>query len=225
MPLFYKHWSFGKDFARNEALYRKGWQGLAYEIVINSDPCICYIMEENSATMQTLVLAHAAMGPQSLFQEQLRVPTMDGCFRHCRLPVIRQGLHRQVRGAIWHRGGREAGRCGACASEPWNSSLPRQALDGSRHGRASRAGKAQPWRGAVQRSLAHRAEGQGQEAREQAENGRGSPQGNPETAGREHPLLPGENCAASGRMAAGDPAHHPPHRAVLLSAAPDQDDE
>ena len=60
MPLFYKHWSFGKDFARNEALYRKGWQGLAYEIVINSDPCICYIMEENSATMQTLVLAHAA---------------------------------------------------------------------------------------------------------------------------------------------------------------------
>jgi spore cortex formation protein SpoVR/YcgB (stage V sporulation) len=45
MPLFYKHWSFGKEYARNEALYRKGWQGLAYEIVINSDPCICYIME------------------------------------------------------------------------------------------------------------------------------------------------------------------------------------
>jgi stage V sporulation protein R len=68
MPLFYKHWSFGKDFARNEALYRKGWQGLAYEIVINSDPCICYIMEENSATMQTLVLAHAAMGHNHFFK-------------------------------------------------------------------------------------------------------------------------------------------------------------
>ncbi|HOY79525.1 MAG TPA: SpoVR family protein [Hyphomonadaceae bacterium] len=68
MPLFYKHWSFGKDFARNETLYRKGWQGLAYEIVINSDPCVCYIMEENSATMQTLVLAHAAMGHNHFFK-------------------------------------------------------------------------------------------------------------------------------------------------------------
>ena len=45
MPLFYKHWSFGKDFARNQMMYNKGYQGLAYEIVINSDPCICYIME------------------------------------------------------------------------------------------------------------------------------------------------------------------------------------
>ncbi|MBI1339722.1 SpoVR family protein [bacterium] len=68
MPLFYKHWSFGKHFARNESLYRKGWQGLAYEIVINSDPCVCYIMEENSATMQTLVLAHAAMGHNHFFK-------------------------------------------------------------------------------------------------------------------------------------------------------------
>ncbi len=36
MPLFYKHWSFGKHFAHQEALYRKGLMGLAYEIVINS---------------------------------------------------------------------------------------------------------------------------------------------------------------------------------------------
>ena len=40
MPMFYKHWSFGKHFARNEAMYRAGMQGLAYEIVINSNPCI-----------------------------------------------------------------------------------------------------------------------------------------------------------------------------------------
>ena len=44
MPLFYKHWSFGKQFARNEALYRAGMQGLAYEIVINSNPVFSYIM-------------------------------------------------------------------------------------------------------------------------------------------------------------------------------------
>ncbi|HYZ23045.1 MAG TPA: SpoVR family protein [Rhodopila sp.] len=68
MPLFYKHWSFGKHFSRNEALYRAGMQGLAYEIVINSNPCISYIMEENTATMQTLVIAHAAFGHNHFFK-------------------------------------------------------------------------------------------------------------------------------------------------------------
>ena len=45
MPLFYKHWSFGKHFAHHEAFYRKA-SGLAYEIVINSSPCISYLMEK-----------------------------------------------------------------------------------------------------------------------------------------------------------------------------------
>src|SRR4029450_5069135 len=54
MPVFYSHWSFGKRFVRDEKLYRKGYTGLAYEIVINSDPCISYIMEENTMTMQEL---------------------------------------------------------------------------------------------------------------------------------------------------------------------------
>ncbi|MGH7210906.1 MAG: SpoVR family protein, partial [Acetobacteraceae bacterium] len=68
MPLFYKHWSFGKHFARHEGLYRAGMQGLAYEIVINSNPCISYIMEENTATMQALVIAHAAFGHNHFFK-------------------------------------------------------------------------------------------------------------------------------------------------------------
>src|SRR5712675_385713 len=68
MPLFYKHWSFGKHFAQHEAFYRKGLTGLAYEIVINSSPCISYLMEENTATMQTLVIAHAAFGHNHFFK-------------------------------------------------------------------------------------------------------------------------------------------------------------
>src|ERR1700741_725264 len=68
MPLFYKHWSFGKQFAYQEASYRKGLTGLAYEIVINSSPCISYLMEENTATMQTLVIAHAAFGHNHFFK-------------------------------------------------------------------------------------------------------------------------------------------------------------
>ncbi|HKG21775.1 MAG TPA: SpoVR family protein, partial [Blastocatellia bacterium] len=37
MPLFYKHWSFGKHFVQHQAVYQKGLRGLAYEIVINSN--------------------------------------------------------------------------------------------------------------------------------------------------------------------------------------------
>src|ERR1700684_3441348 len=48
MPLMYSHWSFGKRFVRDETLYRKGYQALAYEIVINSNPCISYCMEEKN---------------------------------------------------------------------------------------------------------------------------------------------------------------------------------
>src|SRR5258708_16012142 len=42
--------------------------GLAYEIVINRSPCISYLMEENTATMQTLVIAHAAFGHNHFFK-------------------------------------------------------------------------------------------------------------------------------------------------------------
>lgn len=68
MPVMYQHWSWGKSFVQNEHSYRKGLQGLAYEIVINSNPCISYLMEENSMTMQALVIAHAACGHNSFFK-------------------------------------------------------------------------------------------------------------------------------------------------------------
>lgn len=68
MPLMYSHWSFGKTFAREEYTYRKGMTALAYEIVINSSPCISYCMEENSTTMQALVMAHAAFGHNHFFK-------------------------------------------------------------------------------------------------------------------------------------------------------------
>jgi stage V sporulation protein R len=68
MPLMYRHWSFGKHFARDETLYRRGLRNLAYEIVINANPCISYLMEENSMTMQTLVIAHAAFGHNHFFK-------------------------------------------------------------------------------------------------------------------------------------------------------------
>ncbi len=68
MPLMYRHWSFGKRFAQSETLYRTGLQGLALEIVINSNPTVCYVMEENSMTAQATVLAHAAFGHNHFFK-------------------------------------------------------------------------------------------------------------------------------------------------------------
>ncbi len=68
MPLMYRHWSFGKRFARDEAYYKRGMRSLAYELVINADPCISYVMEENSMTMQALVIAHAAYGHNHFFK-------------------------------------------------------------------------------------------------------------------------------------------------------------
>ncbi|KQV30419.1 SpoVR family protein [Rhizobium sp. Root1203] len=68
MPLMYQHWSFGKRFIFEDHLYRKGQRGLAYELVINSNPCITYLMEENTMAMQTLVTAHASFGHNHFFK-------------------------------------------------------------------------------------------------------------------------------------------------------------
>jgi len=68
LPVIYDHWSFGKSFIANQQAYEKGYQGLAFEIVINTNPSICYIMESNTTTMQLLVLAHAAIGHSTFFK-------------------------------------------------------------------------------------------------------------------------------------------------------------
>ena len=68
MPVGYHHWSYGKQFLNVERGYTRGQMGLAYEIVINSNPCIAYLMEENSMTMQALVIAHACYGHNSFFK-------------------------------------------------------------------------------------------------------------------------------------------------------------
>ena len=82
MPLGYHHWSFGKQFLNVEQSYRRGHMGLAYEIVINSNPCIAYLMEENTMTMQALVIAHAAYGHNSFFKGNYLFRDLDQCRRH-----------------------------------------------------------------------------------------------------------------------------------------------
>lgn len=58
MPSRYSHWSFGKGYERQKTLYDYGVSGLPYEMVINSDPCVAYLMRDNSLLLQILTMAH-----------------------------------------------------------------------------------------------------------------------------------------------------------------------
>jgi len=58
MPAHYPHWSYGKSFEKTKTLYDYGVSGLPYELVINSDPCLAYLMTDNSLTLQILTIAH-----------------------------------------------------------------------------------------------------------------------------------------------------------------------
>lgn len=67
LPICYHHWRYGKYFSQSQRSYHMG-QNLAYELVINSDPCISYFMSENNLVTQALVAAHAAYGHNSFFK-------------------------------------------------------------------------------------------------------------------------------------------------------------
>jgi stage V sporulation protein R len=58
MPSHYPHWSYGKAFERQKMLYNLGMTGLPYEMVINSDPCLAYLMRDNTLALQILTMAH-----------------------------------------------------------------------------------------------------------------------------------------------------------------------
>ncbi len=58
MPSHYPHWSYGKAFDRLHTFYRYNLAGLPYEMVINSNPCLAYLMRDNTLLLQILTIAH-----------------------------------------------------------------------------------------------------------------------------------------------------------------------
>ena len=58
MPSHYPHWSYGKSYERIKTLHRYNLSGLPYEMVINSDPCLAYLMKDNTLLLQILTIAH-----------------------------------------------------------------------------------------------------------------------------------------------------------------------
>ena len=70
MPSHYPHWSFGKAFERRKTLYDYGVIGLPYEMVINSNPSLAYLMSDNSLLLQILTIAHV-YGHNDFFKNNL----------------------------------------------------------------------------------------------------------------------------------------------------------
>jgi len=58
LPTHYRHWSYGKEYERTHTLYNMGQTGLPYEMIINSNPSIAYLMRENQLYAHILTMAH-----------------------------------------------------------------------------------------------------------------------------------------------------------------------
>jgi stage V sporulation protein R len=58
LPSHFNHWSFGKSFERTQHMYNVGMEGLPYELIINANPSLAYMMRENPLYLQILIMAH-----------------------------------------------------------------------------------------------------------------------------------------------------------------------
>jgi len=70
LPAHYRHWSYGKSFERTHQLYRGGMEGLPYELIINANPSIAYLMKENPMYLQILIMAHC-VGHSDFFKNNI----------------------------------------------------------------------------------------------------------------------------------------------------------
>lgn len=76
MPSHYGHWSYGKAFERTHQRYNLGMEGLPYELIINSNPSIAYLMRENPLYLQVLIMAHC-VGHSDFFKQNKEFAETD----------------------------------------------------------------------------------------------------------------------------------------------------
>jgi len=68
LPTHYRHWSYGKEYERTHTLYNMGQTGLPYEMIINSNPSIAYLMRENALYIHILTMSHC-VGHSDFFKQ------------------------------------------------------------------------------------------------------------------------------------------------------------
>ena len=102
MTSHYPHWSYGKVYELTRTLYHYGVEGLPYELVINSNPSLAYLMGDNTLALQVLTIAHV-YGHNDFFKNNATFTktraedTLDRFKRHAdqvRVYVERYGVER-----------------------------------------------------------------------------------------------------------------------------------
>lgn len=86
MPAHYPHWSFGKAYERKKTFYQQNLCGLPYEMVINANPCLAYLMKDNTLLLQILTMAHVYghndfFKKNRLFRENTRAELVVDMFK------------------------------------------------------------------------------------------------------------------------------------------------
>lgn len=95
MPSHYPHWSYGKSFEKLKTLYDHGVQGLPYEMVINSNPSLAYLMRDNTLLLQILTIAHV-YGHNDFFKKNFTFQTTRPEFTIATFKAHAQRVRRYV---------------------------------------------------------------------------------------------------------------------------------
>jgi len=66
MPNRFHHWRFGKRFARMQKMQQLGLMKI-YELVINTNPCYAFLLQDNSLLENKLIMAHV-LGHSDFFK-------------------------------------------------------------------------------------------------------------------------------------------------------------
>ena len=74
------NWKYGRDYEKIRTINENMYDGLPYEVVINSDPTRAYLMKSNTFGVQCLVMAHV-IGHAAFF-------TMNKYFENTRKDII-----------------------------------------------------------------------------------------------------------------------------------------
>ena len=221
MPLMYQHWSFGKNFARDELLYRHGLRNLAYEIVINSNPCISYLMEENSMMMQTLVIAHAAFGHNHFFKNNNLFRQWTDANGILSYLEFAKSYIASCESRYGEAAGRARSGCRPCFMAQGVNRYPSArasigAMRNARRGNGSRNRNAPTMNSGSTVPASTKTTNDPRSTRK-ADAARPS--------GRKYSVFSGKEGPPAQALGARDPQDRPACRAVFLSAEADQDDE
>ena len=152
MPSHYPHWSYGKNFEKLKTLYEYGVSGLPYEMVINSNPSIAYLMRDNSLALHILTIAHV-YGHNDFFKNNFTFRSTRARIHHrdlqepCqpRAPLCRRSQHRTGKSRSGCSTPRTRCHCSAGAISPSKNPPPAKNGNANRGSQSRRSTRFTPF--------------------------------------------------------------------------------